>query len=141
MTVSDLSASNPAPIVARLRSALDRVAPESLKIEESFVIEIGPKRPGPNSKVGPKNVSPGEYPRWWIIVSREKLTVTDQIDRIPELALLKVYLDPTFFDQVINGTVTAEQLVDQGAIKLGGDTRILREASFVVQAIAAAVIS
>jgi hypothetical protein len=137
MTVSDQSAS----IIARLRTALDKVAPESLAIAESFIIEIDATETGQNRKSTNEDRIPIDSPRWWIKVSPEEIKVVDKAGRTPEVALLKVHLNPSFFDQVLNGTATAEQLVNEGAIKLGGDTRILREASSVIQALAAAVLS
>lgn len=137
MTVPDQSAS----IIARLRTALDKVAPESLAIAESFIIEIDVAESGQNRKSTNEDRIPIEATRWWIKVSPEEIKVIDKADLTPEVALLKVHLNPHFFDQVLNGTTTAEQLVNDGAIKLSGDTRILREASSVIQAIAAAVLS
>lgn len=137
MTVSDQSAL----MIARLRTALDKVAPESLAVAESFIIEIGAAETGQNRKSPSEDRTPVDYPRWWIKVSPKEIKVVDEVDGAPEVALLKVRLNSSFFDQVLNGTATAEQLVNEGAIKLGGDTRILREASSVIQAIAAAVLS
>ncbi len=137
MTVSDPSAS----ITGRLRTALDKVAPESLAVAEPFVIEIDIAESRQHQRVPSEDRSPAEYPRWWIKVSPKEVKIVLKGDSTPGIALLKVHLNPSFFNQVLNDTVTAEQLVNEGAIKLGGDTRILREASSIIQAIAAAVLS
>ena len=83
MTVSDQSAL----MIARLRTALDKVAPESLAVAESFIIEIGAAETGQNRKSPSEGRTPVDYPRWWIKVSPKEIKVVDKVDGAPDVAL------------------------------------------------------